>query len=61
MEFISQNQREKNVRIAVGIASIDGGRPTSFTQQLLHQYEAGTLSSTQVKDKILKKYAKKHD
>lgn len=60
MDRTSQKQRKKNVRIAVGMASIDGGRPTVFTQQLLRQYEEGTLSSAQVKNEILKKYTKKY-
>lgn len=50
--------REKQVRIAVGLAAIDGGKPSDFTEKLLRDYERGHISSSELKDKVIKKYAK---
>ncbi|HLQ84491.1 MAG TPA: hypothetical protein VK121_11735 [Pseudogracilibacillus sp.] len=51
-------KRQKQVSFAVGLASIDGGRPSSFTKQLLIQYENGSISSKELKEAIVEKYAK---
>lgn len=53
-----QAEREKKVRIAVGLAAIDGGKPSDFTKNLLRDYEKGHISSKELKDEIIKKYAK---
>lgn len=52
------NERQSNVRTAVGLAAIDGGKPSDFTKKLLKGYEKGLISSKELKDEILKKYAK---
>ena len=51
-------KREKQVRIAVGLAAIDGGKPSDFTKKLLIDYKRGDISSNELKDKVIKKYAK---
>lgn len=51
-------ERQQQVRFAVGMAALDGGKPTSFTQNLLNQYENGEVSASQLKQAILQKYAK---
>lgn len=51
-------KREKQVRIAVGLAAIDGGKPSDFTKKLLRDYKRGDISSNELKDKVIKKYAK---
>lgn len=55
----TRSKREKRVRFAVGMAAIDGGKPTAFTQNLLRQYEAGTVSASDVRKSILAKYAER--
>ncbi|WP_033542842.1 antitoxin VbhA family protein [Planococcus sp. CAU13] len=54
----SNSERQKRVRFAVGMAAIDGGKPTAFTQNLLKQYENGEVSERQLKKAILDKYTK---
>lgn len=51
-------KRRKEINFAVGMASIDGGRPSSFTKKLLAQYEKGSISSQELKKEIEKKYTK---
>lgn len=51
-------ERQEQVKFAVGMAAIDGGTPTAFTQNLLNQYEKGQLTSSQLKQAIVQKYAK---
>lgn len=51
-------ERKKRVRFAVGMAAIDGGKPTLYTQNLLKQYENGEISVNQVKQAIVEKYTK---
>lgn len=58
MKGNSRLERQQQVRFAVGMAALDGGKPTSFTQNLLNQYENGEVSSSQLKQAILQKYAK---
>ena len=61
MESINSNsheERKKRVEFAVGLAAIDGGKPTSYTQNLLKQYENGEISVSQFKQAIVEKYAK---
>ncbi|RUS49612.1 hypothetical protein QI30_19450 [Kurthia sp. 3B1D] len=58
MKANSRLERQQQVRFAVGMAALDGGKPTSFTQNLLNQYENGEVSSSQLKQAILQKYAK---
>lgn len=49
-------ERQKQIQFAVGMAAIDGGKPSEFTQNLLKQYELGQLSSSQLKQAIVEKY-----
>lgn len=58
MNSYSNLERQKRVRFAVGMAAIDGGKPTAFTQNLLKQYENGEVSESQLKKAILDKYTK---
>ena len=61
MKTINSNlleERKKRVQFAVGMAAIDGGKPTSYTQNLLKQYENGEISVSQFKQAIVEKYAK---
>ncbi|ATP39656.1 hypothetical protein CSE16_06095 [Solibacillus sp. R5-41] len=50
--------RQKRIQFAVGMAAIDGGKPTTFTQNLLNQYEDGEISAIHFKQAIIEKYAK---
>ena len=54
----SHEESKKRVEFAVGMAAIDGGKPTSYTQNLLKQYENGEISVSQFKQAIVEKYAK---
>ena len=58
MNLNSRPERQKRVRFAVGMAAIDGGKPTAYTQNLLKQYENGELSESQFKKAIVDKYTK---
>ena len=61
MKTINSNQleeRKKRVQFAVGMAAIDGGKPTLYTQNLLKQYENDEISINQVKQAIVGKYTK---
>lgn len=58
MNTNSRLERQKQIQFAVGMAALDGGKPTAFTQNLLNQYETGQLTSSQLKQAILQKYAK---
>jgi hypothetical protein len=49
-------ERQKQVEFAVGMAAIDGGKPSEFTRNLLNQYEQGQVSSSQLKQAIIEKY-----
>ncbi len=49
-------ERQKQVEFAVGMAAIDGGKPSAFTRNLLNQYEQGQVSSSQLKQAIVEKY-----
>lgn len=51
-----RSQRVKQVNFAVGMSSIDGGRPSSFTKELLSRYENGLISSKELKKEIVEKY-----
>jgi hypothetical protein len=51
-------ERQKQVEFAVGMAAIDGGKPSAFTQNLLNQYEQGQVSSSQLKQAIVEKYTR---
>ena len=42
-------KREKQIQFAVGMAALDGGKPTTFTQQLLDDYKKGRITSGQLK------------
>lgn len=58
MEENSSLERKKQVQFAVGMAAIDGGKPSAFTQNLLNQYENGQVSSSQLKQAIVEKYTR---
>lgn len=51
-------KRRKQINFAVGMASIDGGHPSTFTKELLSLYEDGTISSKEFKKAIEEKYIK---
>lgn len=51
-------KREKQIQFAVGMAALDGGKPTTFTQQLLDDYKEGRITSGQLKKAIIQQYAK---
>lgn len=53
-----QVERQKRIQFAVGLAAIDGGKPTAFTQSLLDKYENAEISASQVKQEIIEKYKK---
>lgn len=54
----SRQERQKQVEFAVGMAAIDGGKPSAFTKSLLNQYENGQVSSSQLKQAIVEKYTR---
>lgn len=58
MKENSRLERQKQVQFAVGMAAIDGGKPSVFTQNLLNQYENGQVSSSQLKQAIVEKYTR---
>ncbi|MFN3188834.1 MAG: antitoxin VbhA family protein, partial [Candidatus Paceibacteria bacterium] len=45
MDQNSYIERQKQVKFAVGMAAIDGGKPSPFTQKLLERYEDGEITS----------------
>ncbi|TCI30261.1 hypothetical protein EVJ33_06250 [Exiguobacterium sp. SL-10] len=51
-------ERQKQVKFAVGMAAIDGGKPSPFTQKLLSRYENGEITSAQFKQAIMEQYTK---
>ena len=57
MRIDTRLERKKKINFAVGMAAIDGGKPTEFTQKLLKQYENGQVTTGELKKEILKKYA----
>ena len=58
MKEYSRLERQKQIQFALGMAALDGGKPSTFTQNLLNQYENGLITSGQLKQAILQKYAK---
>ncbi|HLR75544.1 MAG TPA: hypothetical protein VK077_09735 [Virgibacillus sp.] len=58
MKANSRLQRQKQINFAVGMASIDGGRPSSFTKKLLNEYENGSITSHELKKAIINKYTR---
>ncbi|MCP2035490.1 hypothetical protein L1279_002501 [Planomicrobium sp. HSC-17F08] len=58
MELNLRTARQKRARFAVGMAAIDGGKPTAFTQNLLKKYENGEVTESQFKKAIIDKYVK---
>ena len=54
----SRQERRKQVEFAVGMAAIDGGKPSAFTKNLLNQYENGQVTSSQLKQAIVEKYTR---
>lgn len=58
MKSTSRLELQKQIQFAVGMAALDGGKPTAFTQNLLNQYENGQVTSGQLKQSILQKNTK---
>lgn len=58
MKKNTRNERKKQIDFAVGMASIDGGKPSAFTKDLLRQYEMGQLSANQLKQAIVEEYTR---
>lgn len=58
MKENSRLERQKQVNFAVGMAAIDGGKPSNFTRNFLHLYESGQISSSELKKVIINKYTK---
>ena len=58
MQVTSRLKRKSDIEFAVGMAGIDGGKPSVFTQALLKKYEEGLITSKELKEAIIKKYAK---
>lgn len=58
MDQNSYIERQKQVKFAVGMAAIDGGKPSPFKQKLLERYEDGEITSAQFKQAIMEKYTK---
>ena len=58
MDQDSYIERQNQVKFAVGMAAIDGEKPSPFTQQLLNRYENGEITSAQFKQIILKQFIK---
>lgn len=58
MKVNSRLERQKQIQFALGMAALDGGKPTAFTQNLLNQYENGQVSARELKQAILKKYVR---
>lgn len=58
MKDYSRLKRQKQIQFAVGMTALDGGKSSTFTQNLLNQYENGQVTSGQLKQAILQKYAK---
>lgn len=58
MKSESRLDRQKQIKFAVGMAALDSGKPTAFTQNLLDQYENGQISASQLKQAILQRYVK---
>lgn len=56
MKTHSRLQRCQQVQFAVGIAALDGGKPTAFTKKLLTQYENGQVTSSELRQAIIEKY-----
>lgn len=58
MKTNSRLARQKRVQFAVGMAAIDGGKPTEFTRNLLKQYENGEVSASDLKKAVVSKYTR---
>ncbi len=54
----SWEERQERVQFSIGMAAIDGGKPTDFTQSLLKQYENGEFSAKHLKQVIIENYSK---
>ena len=56
MKVKSRLERQQQIQFAIGMAALDGGKPTIFTQNLLKKYENGDISSSQLKQTILQQF-----
>ncbi|MBM7701072.1 antitoxin VbhA family protein [Kurthia huakuii] len=56
MKGKSRLERQQQIQFAIGMAALDGGKPTIFTQNLLKKYENGDISSSQLKQTILQQF-----
>ena len=58
MDLNKKTDRQRLIQFAIGMAAIDGGKPTAFTHNLLSRYENGEISAHYLQKAILEKYAK---
>lgn len=61
MQVTSRLKRQNDIKFAVGMASLDGGKPSGFTQELLKKYESGSILSKELKEAIIKEYTKVYE
>lgn len=59
MQVTSRLKRKSDIEFAVGMAAIDGGKPSVFTQALLKKYEEGLITSKELKEAIIKSMRRK--
>ena len=58
MKKNTRNERKKQIDFEDGMASMDGGKSSVFTEKLLMQYEMGQLSASELKRAIVEKYTR---
>jgi hypothetical protein len=52
---IGRAARAGSVRNAIAITMMEGGRPSAFCRELLALYEAGEISGTEMRERMLRK------
>jgi hypothetical protein len=52
---IERAARADGVRNAIAITMMEGGRPSPFCRELLALYEAGEISGTEMRERMLRK------
>ena len=58
MKDNSRLERKKQIQFAIDMAALNGGNPSTYTKNLLKQYELGQINSGQLKQAIVHKYTK---
>ncbi len=43
MKVITRNERKIQINFSIGMANIDGGKPSAFTEKLLHQLKQAII------------------